>query len=238
MDGGRVLPLSRLRGTKRPLILAGARGFVNKCVREAKPWRTALEARGVCRALPPASLFASGSASRRAVSVSTSACAAAMACVRAKLTASAEPPADCTMQTVLCKPVQSCRSSSPRSTLRRTCVRSRRTFTGRAARRASPAASARAVETAMVATTARAGATGGCRKTGGWRRRRVVTGGSCACTSRTSGAAGSSCRRSSATSPRRTSSCRRAPPPRSAGSGLRLLLLWGCFSLLFNLSVP
>ena len=45
---GREIPLSRLRGTKRPLIVAGTRGFVNKCLRNVEPYRDGLEKRGVC----------------------------------------------------------------------------------------------------------------------------------------------------------------------------------------------
>ena len=48
---GKVAPLSRLRGRRRPLILAGARGFVNKGLRAAEKRKKELQERGVARAL-------------------------------------------------------------------------------------------------------------------------------------------------------------------------------------------
>jgi hypothetical protein len=56
----RVIPLSRLRGTRRPLILAGSRGYINKCMRAADRRKTDLERRGICCKLPlPPLSFAS-----------------------------------------------------------------------------------------------------------------------------------------------------------------------------------
>lgn len=49
---GKVAPLSRLRGRRRPLILAGARGFVNKGLRAAEKRKRELQDRGVARAFP------------------------------------------------------------------------------------------------------------------------------------------------------------------------------------------
>jgi hypothetical protein len=54
----RVIPLSRLRGTRRPLILAGSRGYINKCMRAADRRKTDLERRGICCKLPPSPLLA------------------------------------------------------------------------------------------------------------------------------------------------------------------------------------
>lgn len=49
---GRVLPLSRLRGTVRPLVVAGSKGYVNKVLRDAKRFKADLRERGVSRACP------------------------------------------------------------------------------------------------------------------------------------------------------------------------------------------
>lgn len=47
LGGGRVVPLARFRGSVRPVILAGSRGFINKCMREVGPYKKDLIARGV-----------------------------------------------------------------------------------------------------------------------------------------------------------------------------------------------
>ena len=52
----RQLPLIRFRGAVRPLIVAGDKGFVERCVKSAEPYQSTLRARGVsgarARALP------------------------------------------------------------------------------------------------------------------------------------------------------------------------------------------
>jgi hypothetical protein len=52
LGNGRVLPLSRLRGTCRPLILAGSKGFLAKCMRDIRPYKTDLRERGISCAPP------------------------------------------------------------------------------------------------------------------------------------------------------------------------------------------
>jgi hypothetical protein len=52
LGGGRVVPLARLRGTVRPLIFAGSRGYVNKCLREVERFKPDLTERGISRAHP------------------------------------------------------------------------------------------------------------------------------------------------------------------------------------------
>eukprot|EP00892_Ulva_mutabilis_P000886 jgi/Ulvmu1/10799/UM069_0034.1 len=44
---GRVLPLSRLRGAVRPLVVAGSKGYVGKVLRDAKRFKADLRERGV-----------------------------------------------------------------------------------------------------------------------------------------------------------------------------------------------
>lgn len=56
---GRVLPLSRLRGTVRPLVVAGSKGYVNKVLRDARRYKADLRERGVSRAPPTPPLCAS-----------------------------------------------------------------------------------------------------------------------------------------------------------------------------------
>lgn len=47
LGGGRQLPLLRLRGQVRPVLVAGTRSFVDKALKEAEPYRMALRSRGV-----------------------------------------------------------------------------------------------------------------------------------------------------------------------------------------------
>ena len=49
---GRVVPIARLRGARRPLILAGSRGYINKCLKLAEQRREELEERGFSSACP------------------------------------------------------------------------------------------------------------------------------------------------------------------------------------------
>lgn len=50
LGAGRVVPLARLRGTVRPLIFAGSRGYVNKCLRDVERFKADLIERGISRA--------------------------------------------------------------------------------------------------------------------------------------------------------------------------------------------
>ena len=43
----RILPLARLRGQVRPVLLAGSAGYVNRAMRAAEPLRAELRERGV-----------------------------------------------------------------------------------------------------------------------------------------------------------------------------------------------
>lgn len=52
LSADRVVPISRLRGARRPLVIAGSQGYLNKCQREVKRFRTDLVDRGVCCVFP------------------------------------------------------------------------------------------------------------------------------------------------------------------------------------------
>lgn len=47
MGNNRVLPLIRFRGQVRPLLLAGTKSYVEKCLKEAEPYFPSLRERGV-----------------------------------------------------------------------------------------------------------------------------------------------------------------------------------------------
>lgn len=85
---GRVLPLSRLRGSVRPLVVAGSKGYVNKVLRDAKRFKADLRERGVSRACPAAAVLCLLTSSQRGtVPLSQTLCAcgaadAAVCCVR------------------------------------------------------------------------------------------------------------------------------------------------------------
>lgn len=47
LGNNRVLPLIRFRGQVRPLLLAGTKSYVEKCLKEAEPYFPSLRERGV-----------------------------------------------------------------------------------------------------------------------------------------------------------------------------------------------